>query len=117
MDNISVEIGVAVVAVLTAIASWFKSHSDLASVIKDREQTKSQRDQDSQQLHDKVIGLEFKYTALKDAQQLITEQLADTAKAVGVMNTQIAQMLIKMDNAISAINELKELKKNGRRSK
>lgn len=117
MDNMSVEIGVAVVAVLTSIAGWFKSHSDLSSVIKDREQTKSQRDQDSQQLHDKVIGLEFKYTALKDAQNLITEQLADTAKAVGVLNTQIAQMLIKIDNAISAINELKELKKNGRRLK
>lgn len=114
MDNLSVEIGMAVVAVLTSIAGWFKSHSDIASVIKDRESTKSQRDQDSQQLHDKVIGLEFRCTALKDAQNLITEQLADTAKAVGVLNTQIAQMLIKIDNAISAINELKELKSNGR---
>ena len=111
------EICAAVVAVLTSLAGWFKSHSELNSVIKDRESTKSQRDQDSQQLHDKVIGLEFKCTALKDAQNLITEQLADTAKAVGTLNTQIAQMLIKIDNAISAINELKELKKNGRRPK
>lgn len=110
MENISVEIGVAVVAVLTSLASWLKSHSDIASVIKDRESTKSQRDQDSQQLHDKVIGLEFRCTALKDAQNLITEQLADTAKAVGVMNTQIAQMLIKIDNVINTMNELKELK-------
>ena len=111
------EICAAVVAVLTSLAGWFKSHSELNSVIKDREATKSQRDQDSQQLHDKVIGLEFRCTALKDAQNLITEQLADTAKAVGTLNTQIAQMLIKIDNAISAINELKELKKNGRRTK
>ena len=104
------EICAAVVAVLTSLAGWLKSHSELSSVIKDRENTKSQRDQDSQQLHDKVIGLEFRCTALKDAQNLITEQLADTAKAVGVLNTQIAQMLIKIDNAISAINELKDLR-------
>ena len=104
------EICAAVVAALTSLAGWLKSHSELSSVIKDRENTKSQRDQDSQQLHDKVIGLEFRCTALKDAQNLITEQLADTTKAVGVLNTQIAQMLIKIDNTISAINELKDLR-------
>ena len=108
MDNISVEIGVAVVAVLTSLAGWFKSHSELNSVIKDRETTKSQRDQDSQQLHDKVIGLEFKCTALKDAQNLITEQLADTAKAVGVLNTQFATLLTKVDSVLETLKELKE---------
>lgn len=81
MENVSVDIGVAVVAVLTAIASWFKNHSELASVVKDREQTKMDRDKSFQEVRDKVQALEFKCGALKDAQKLTDDRLNDASNS------------------------------------
>lgn len=114
MDNISVEIGMAVVAVLTSLAGWFKSHADLASVIKDREVTKYQRDQSFQEVRDKVQALEFKCGALKDAQKLADDRLNDASKQLGILNTQLAEVLIKLE---TVTDSLKEIKKNGRRLK
>jgi hypothetical protein len=107
MDNMYLQIGAAIVLLLTSIAGWFKAHSEIGAVVKDREATKEARTKDSLELHDKVLKLEFGYTTLKDAQALINEQLADTAKAVGILNTQLAQVLVKLD---SVIDELKEMK-------
>jgi hypothetical protein len=107
MENMYLQIGAAIVLLLTSIAGWFKAHSEIGAVVKDREATKEARTKDSLELHDKVLKLEFGYTTLKDAQALINEQLADTAKAVGILNTQLAQVLVKLD---SVIDELKEMK-------
>lgn len=107
MENMYLQIGAAIVLLITSIAGWFKAHSEIGAVVKDREATKEVRTKDSLELHDKVLKLEFGYTTLKDAQQLINEQLADTAKAVGILNTQLAQVLVKLD---SVIDELKEMK-------
>lgn len=99
----------AVVLLLTNTAALVKVFADNAKIKNDRAETKSSRDKDSQELHDKVLKLEFGYGSLKDSQQLINEQVADTAKAVGILNTQLAQVLVKLDNVIE---ELKELKKH-----
>lgn len=109
MENMYLQIGAAIVLLLTSVAGWFKAHSEIGAVVKDREATKEARTKDSLELHDKVLKLEFGYTTLKDSQQLITEQVADTVKAVGILNTQLAQVLVKLDNVIE---ELKELKRN-----
>ena len=114
MDNVSVDIGMAVVAVLTALASWFKNHADLATVVRDREQTKIDRDKSFQEVRDKVQALEFRCTALKDAQKLTDDRLNDASKQLGILNTQLAEVLIKLE---TVTDSLKEIKKNGRRSK
>lgn len=103
-----IKIGGAVVLLLTNLALFFKSKADINSVKNDRLQTKETRDRDSQALHDEVLELRFKYTALKDAQQLQSEQIADAAKQVGVLNTQLAQVLVKLDNVIDTLKELKQ---------
>lgn len=108
MEDIYIKIGGAVVLLLTNLALFFKSKADINSVKNDRLQTKESRDRDSQALHDEVLELRFKYTALKDAQQLQSEQIADAAKQVGVLNTQLAQVLVKLDHVIESIKELKD---------
>lgn len=107
MEDMYVKIGGALVLLLTNLALFFKSKADINSVKNDRLQTKETRDKDSQALHDEVLELRFKYTALKDAQQLQSEQIADAAKQVGVLNTQLAQVLVKLDNVIETLKELK----------
>lgn len=108
MEDMYIKIGGAVVLLLTNLALFFKSKADINSVKNDRLQTKETRDKDSQALHDEVLELRFKYTALKDAQQLQSEQIADAAKQVGVLNTQLAQVLVKLDNVIDTLKELKQ---------
>jgi hypothetical protein len=108
MEDMYIKIGGAVVLLLTNLALFFKSKADINSVKNDRLQTKETRDKDSQALHDEVLELRFKYTALKDAQQLQSEQIADAAKQVGVLNTQLAQVLVKLDNVIETLKELKQ---------
>lgn len=108
MEDMYVKIGGALVLLLTNLALFFKSKADINSVKNDRLQTKETRDKDSQALHDEVLELRFKYTALKDAQQLQSEQIADAAKQVGVLNTQLAQVLVKLDNVIDTLKELKQ---------
>jgi hypothetical protein len=108
MEDMYIKIGGALVLLLTNLALFFKSKADINSVKNDRLQTKETRDKDSQALHDEVLELRFKYTALKDAQQLQSEQIADAAKQVGVLNTQLAQVLVKLDNVIETLKELKQ---------
>lgn len=108
MEDMYLKIGGALVLLLTNLALFFKSKADINSVKNDRLQTKETRDRDSQALHDEVLELRFKYTALKDAQQLQSEQIADAAKQVGVLNTQLAQVLVKLDNVIETLKELKQ---------
>lgn len=107
MEDMYIKIGGALVLLLTNLALFFKSKADINSVKNDRLQTKETRDRDSQALHDEVLELRFKYTALKDAQQLQSEQIADAAKQVGALNTQLAQVLVKLDNVIESLKELK----------
>lgn len=109
MEDMYIKIGGALVLLLTNLALFFKSKADINSVKNDRLQTKETRDKDSQALHDEVLELRFKYTALKDAQQLQSEQIADGAKQVGVLNTQLAQVLVKLDNVIDTLKELKKV--------
>lgn len=108
MEDMYIKIGGALVLLLTNLALFFKSKADINSVKNDRLQTKETRDRDSQALHDEVLELRFKYTAIKDAQQLQSEQIADAAKQVGVLNTQLAQVLVKLDNVIDTLKELKQ---------
>jgi hypothetical protein len=101
----------ALVLLLTNTAAVIKVWGDNIATKDDRAATKEERNKDSAILHDKVLALEFKATQNKDSITLLFEQVGDTAKAVGVLNTQLAQVLVKLD---SVIDELKEMKqRNG----
>ena len=97
----------AVVLLLTNTAAVVKIWADNITTNNDRAATKESRDRDSQALHDEMIELRFKYTVLKDAQQLQSEQITDATKQVGILNTQLAQVLVKLDNVIETLKELK----------
>ena len=100
----------AVVLLLTNTAAVIKVWGDNIATKDDRLATKTARDKDSAELHDKVLALEFRATQNKDNISLLFEQVADTAKAVNALNTQFATMLTKMDSVLETLRELKDLK-------
>lgn len=102
----------AVVAVLGAIAVFIKSRADVGSIRAERSETKAERDKDSQQMHDDILKLQFQSQRNRDDIALLFQQLADSNKQVSLLTQQLAEVLVKMDNVISTLKELKDDFKN-----
>lgn len=107
---VSVFMGVS--GVLTAIAVYIKSRSDVSAIRDERKATKTLRDEDSQKMHDDILKLQFQEQQNKDNIGLLFQQVADSNKQIALMNQQLTQVLVKMDNVINTLKELKEDFKN-----
>ena len=98
----------AVVLCLGNLAAWLKTASDVAKQKADRLLTKETRDADSQELHDKVLKLEFTTQQLKDNQALTAQVVDDLRDQCSALNTNI----VKLDMAVANLTEvIKELRK------
>ena len=97
---------------LTAIGLYIKSRAECSSIRDERKATKTMRDDDSMKMHDDIIKLQFQSQQNKDNIGLLFQQLADSNKQISVLNQQLAQVLVKMDNVIITLKELKEDFKN-----
>lgn len=98
----------AVVLCLGNLAAWLKTASDVAKQKADRLLTKETRDADSQELHDKVIKLEFTTQQLKDNQALTAQVVDDLRDQCSTLNTNI----VKLDMAVANLTDvIKELRK------
>lgn len=100
--------------VLTAIAVYIKSRADVSAIREERKATKTLRDDDSQKMHDDILKLQFQEQQNKDNIGLLFQQVADSNKQIALMNQQLTQVLVKMDNVITTLKELKEDFKNER---
>lgn len=106
-EQIAAVVG-AVVLCLGNLAAWLKTASEVAKQKADRLLTKETRDADSQELHDKVLKLEFTTQQLKDSQQLTSQVVDDLRDQCSTLNTNI----VKLDMAVASLTEaIKELKK------
>lgn len=100
--------------VLTAIAVYIKSRADVSAIREERKATKTFRDDDSQKMHDDILKLKFQEQQNKDNIALLFQQVADSNKQIALMNQQLTQVLVKMDNVITTLKELKEDFRNER---
>lgn len=103
-----------VASVLAAIAVYIKSRAEASSIREERRVTKAMRDEDSQKMHDDILKLQFQVDQDKNNIGLLFQQMADNNKQVAVLNKQLAEVLVKMDNVITTLKELKEDFKNER---
>lgn len=99
---------------LTAIALYIKSRAECSSIREERKATKTMRDDDSMKMHDDILKLQFQAQQNKDNIGLLFNQLADSNKQISVLNQQLAQVLVKMDNVITTLQELKEDFRDGK---
>ena len=98
----------ALVLCLGNLAALIKVWADVAKQKADRILTKASRDSDSQELHDKVLKLEFTTQQLKDSQHLTAQVVDDLRDQCSTLNTNI----VKLDMAVANLTEvIKELKK------
>lgn len=98
----------ALVLCLGNLAALIKVWADVAKQKADRILTKASRDSDSQELHDKVLKLEFTTQQLKDSQQLTSQVVDDLRDQCSTLNTNIVKLDMAVANLTEAIKELKK---------
>jgi hypothetical protein len=93
-----------------AVAAWFKAKTETEQIRRERLSTKSERDGDSQAMHDAILKLQFEVTSLKDTSTLHSDRIDDLNKQSSTLNTALAQVLTKLDTIFDTIKEMKEQK-------
>ena len=99
---------------LTAIGLYIKSRAECSSIREERKATKVLRDDDSLKMHDDILKLQFQEQQNKDNIGLLFNQVADSNKQISLLTQQLAQVLVKMDNVINTLQELKEDFRDGK---
>lgn len=108
MDPTIAALVVAITSLVGNAALLVKVIADKIKLTNDRLATKTERDNDSQKLHDKVLQLEFQTGQAKDNIGLLFTKVEDSNKQISLLNTQVAQVLTKMDSVIEGLCELKK---------
>ena len=108
MDPTITALIVAATSLLGNLGILVKVITDKIKLTRDRADTAAARDRDSQLLHDKVLQLEFNAGQAKDNIGLLFTKVEDSNKQISLLNTQIAQVLTKMDSVIEGLLELKK---------
>lgn len=98
----------AVVLLLTNTAAAIKLWTDMQKQKADRAETKTARDADSQKLHDDVQRLTWENARLKEDVALLKATADDHQLQLSVLNTELAKLSTKLDNAIDLLRDLKE---------
>lgn len=107
MDPTIAALVVAGTSLVGNLALLVKVIADKIKLTNDRLATKTERDNAEQQIRDKVLQLEFNAGQAKDNIGLLFTQVADSNKQISLLNTQLAQVLTKMDSVIDTLGELK----------
>lgn len=76
-------------------------------VEKDREETKTQRDKDSQEIHDTLMHQTFDIANIKGRIELHDTILSDINKQINILNTNLAILTEKIDNLTNTLKEVK----------
>ena len=108
MDPTIAALVVAVTSLVGNLALLVKVVTDKIKLTNDRVATKTERDNAEQQLRDKVLQLEFSAVQAKDNIGLLFTKVEDSNKQISLLNTQVAQVLTKMDSVIDGLCELKK---------
>ena len=98
----------AVIALIGAVTSWVKARTEIDKIKASRSETKESRDKDSQELHDKVLKLEFSDSLTKDTLLLHRQRIDEVNTATQQLTTQLAVVVTKLDNIIDVLNALKK---------
>ena len=103
MDPVVTALIVACTSLAGNLALLAKVITDKVKLTNERTETKSVRDKDSQELHDKVLKLEFGSAQAKDNIALLFTKMEDSNKQAALLNTQLAQVITKMDSVIETL--------------
>ena len=94
-----------VVVILGLAYLYFKFNK----VEKDREVTKKNRDNDSQDIHDKILKLEFKTAELGGIVNLHRDKLDQIEKQLTIVNQELVKLNVQVEHLADALKEQNEI--------
>ena len=97
-----------VVLCLGGLYLWFK----FGRLEKDREETKNQRDNDSQQIHDKLLTHDFKISNLQGIVDLHRGKLDSIDKQLSIVNQELVKLNLSVEHLSAALKEQNEIMKS-----
>lgn len=92
-----------VVLCLGGLYLWFK----FGRLEKDRQETKTQRDNDSQAIHDDMLKLKFKVTELEGRTVHHADLLEDLREQVATLNSNISKLTVQLEMYCNLIKDKK----------
>lgn len=81
------------------------------SIEQDRMNTKQQRDNDSQEVHDKILKLEFKMTELSGIVNLHRDKLDQIERQLCTVNEQLIRLNMSVEHLSNSLKEQNEIMK------
>lgn len=99
--------GGALIALVVALTALVKQITDILKIRSEREATKSERDGDSQSIHDTLLKHDFLITQLKDNQALTATVVDDLRDTCSQLNTSIAKLDVNVENLTKVVESLK----------
>lgn len=78
---------------------------------KDRQETKAARDNDSQEIHDKLLAHDFKITNLQGIVDLHRDKLDSIDKQLAVVNQELVKLNLSVEHLGAALKEQNEIMK------
>lgn len=112
MDPTITALIVAATSLVANVAILVKVITDKIKLTNDRLATKTERDNDSQALHDAVLKHGFQIQQLKDQQALTSTVVDDLRDTCATLNTNIVKLDLNVGNLTEAIKELKNVRTN-----
>lgn len=97
-----------VVVIVAGIYFFFK----FKSIEQDRMTTKQQRDSDSQEVHDKILKLEFKTAELSGIVNLHRDKLDQIERQLCTVNEQLIRLNMSVEHLSASLKEQNEIMKN-----
>lgn len=98
----------AVVLFLGEAAALIKVYKDLVAVKTSRTETAERRDKEAVAVRDSVQKLTWENARMKEDVQFIKSGLDDHQMQLSVLNTELAKLGTKLDNAINLLHDLKD---------
>ena len=96
-----------VVVIVAGLYFFYK----FKSIEQDRITTKQQRDTDSQEVHDKILKLEFKTTELAGIVNLHRDKLDQIERQLVTVNEQLIRLNMSVEHLSNSLKEQNEIMK------
>lgn len=97
-----------VVVIVAGLYFFYK----FKSIEHDRMNTKQQRDTDSQEVHDKILKLEFKTAELSGIVNLHRDKLDQIERQLCTVNEQLIRLNMSVEHLSASLKEQNEIMKN-----
>ncbi len=96
-----------VILCLGGLYLWFK----FGRMEKDRQETKNQRDNDSQAIHDTLLKQSFEIANLKGIVELHRDRLESIDKQLAIVNQELVKLNLQVEHLADALKEQNEIMK------